>query len=113
MGLGQETIQVKNLSGIRTRLIPELEIPELPGAACKGVVTGPENDIFHPGPGAGGRNKRDAAKAMCGGCPVKAACLEYALDWDSSHDYYERSEGVWGGTTEAERKEILKGRNAA
>lgn len=40
------------------------------------------------------------AKQMCHGCPFKAPCLEYAMAiqvW-----------GIWGGTTEAERRRIRK-----
>lgn len=43
------------------------------------------------------------AKAVCGGCPVKAECLADALD--------NRIEfGVWGGMTERERRALLKKR---
>lgn len=34
----------------------------------------------------------------CRECPVKAACLEFALTWDMV--------GVWGGTTTPERRRI-------
>lgn len=35
------------------------------------------------------------AKQLCEGCPVRAECLQWALD----HEEF----GVWGGTTEEER----------
>jgi WhiB family redox-sensing transcriptional regulator len=38
------------------------------------------------------------AKAVCGRCPVQEECLEYALA------YYPA--GVWGGTSEADRRRI-------
>ena len=41
------------------------------------------------------------AKAICNECPVKVACLEYAIS--SNQD-----SGVWGGTTEEERKSIRR-----
>lgn len=41
------------------------------------------------------------AKAVCGGCPVSDECLRYALA--TGQDY-----GVWGGTSEEERKIILR-----
>lgn len=44
--------------------------------------------------------KPKEAKALCGGCPVKAACLEYALLYGLI--------GVWGGTTDKERKKVPK-----
>lgn len=40
-----------------------------------------------------------AAKAICGRCPVQAACLQYALSHGEDH-------GVWGGLTEGERREV-------
>lgn len=45
----------------------------------------------------------EAAKRICAGCGVRAECLEYALT--------ERiAEGVWGGTTERERRKIRRQR---
>jgi WhiB family redox-sensing transcriptional regulator len=38
----------------------------------------------------------DRAKQICGGCPVRARCLDWAL----SHGV---ASGIWGGRTEAER----------
>lgn len=46
---------------------------------------------------------QDAAVARCQACPVQEACLEYAL---SAREPY----GVWGGTTEQERKRMLRRR---
>jgi len=42
------------------------------------------------------------AKAICARCPIQQACLDYALDASPI-------QGVWGGTTEAERR-LLKQR---
>lgn len=42
-------------------------------------------------------------KAVCANCPVKAQCLEYALEQPSSMAY-----GVYGGTTPAERRALVK-----
>lgn len=42
-----------------------------------------------------------AAKAVCGECPVKQPCLEYALKYKIGH-------GCWGGTSERERERIRK-----
>lgn len=41
------------------------------------------------------------AKAVCAGCPVRAACLEFAL---VTHQDY----GVWGGTSESERYQLRR-----
>lgn len=35
-------------------------------------------------------------KDICSRCPVKQACLDYALTFDAY--------GIWGGTTQAERR---------
>ncbi|MFJ3222477.1 WhiB family transcriptional regulator [Streptomyces sp. NPDC086783] len=41
------------------------------------------------------------AKAVCRGCPVQDACLEWALD-------SEQTQGVWGGTSEDERRALRR-----
>lgn len=64
-------------------------------AACQGA----DLDLFF-GVGynetAEVRSKREAkAKKICTGCPVRDACLNWALDTDIA-------DGVWGGFGEAE-----------
>jgi WhiB family redox-sensing transcriptional regulator len=55
-------------------------------------------------PEKGGRSR--VAIAICVECPVRRACLDYGL----SHNEY----GVWGGTSETERRQIrAQRRNAA
>lgn len=39
------------------------------------------------------------AKRVCGGCPVRQQCLQYALD---AHI----TEGIWGGLTPRERRAL-------
>ena len=41
------------------------------------------------------------AKAICRVCPVQTQCLEFAL---GTHQDY----GIWGGTTEEERRQIRR-----
>lgn len=53
-------------------------------AACKDV---PDPDIFYPERGPTG----DEAKAICGTCPVRAACLEWALETMSRLGYGART----------------------
>ena len=58
--------------------------------------------IFFPSDGVG----VDRARKICAGCPVRELCLEYALTNRIDH-------GVWGGTSERERRRILKRRRIA
>jgi WhiB family redox-sensing transcriptional regulator len=44
----------------------------------------------------------DAAKQVCVECPVNHQCLEFALATN-------QEAGVWGGTTEDERRRLRKG----
>jgi WhiB family redox-sensing transcriptional regulator len=54
---------------------------------------------FFPSDGVG----VDRARKICGGCAVAEQCLEYALENRIDH-------GVWGATSERERRRILKRR---
>ena len=54
---------------------------------------------FFPSDGVG----VDRARRICAECAVRAACLEYALENRIDH-------GVWGGTSERERRRILRSR---
>jgi WhiB family redox-sensing transcriptional regulator len=58
--------------------------------------------VFFPNDGVG----VDAARRICADCPVKAPCLEYALLNRIDH-------GVWGGTSERERRRIARSRRLA
>jgi WhiB family redox-sensing transcriptional regulator len=86
---------------------PALPAPPsaLADAACKGadlaLFFGPDSEFVTA------RQQREAkAKAICARCPVKAECLEYALDARETF-------GVWGGTTEDERRALLRRRRAS
>lgn len=59
-----------------------------PTAACRGAVS-----VMYPSEASG----VPAAKAMCAACPVRVACLEYAMANDERF-------GVWGGTSERQRR---------
>lgn len=47
-----------------------------------------------------------AAKRICAGCEVKAECLDFAL---RKHI----TQGIWGGTSERERRKLRKERRLA
>jgi WhiB family redox-sensing transcriptional regulator len=43
----------------------------------------------------------DRAKEVCGMCPVKSDCLEYALETN-------QDSGIWGGLDEEQRRNIRR-----
>ena len=59
-------------------------------------------DLFFPSDGVG----VEVARRICATCPVKAPCLEYAMENHIDH-------GVWGGTSERERRRIARRRRLA
>jgi len=63
--------------------------------------------VFFPiGTTGAALDKIAAAKAVCDSCSVKDLCLEFALKTN-------QDSGVWGGTSEEERRQIRRERNAA
>lgn len=69
-------------------------------AACREAPT----HIFFPEPGDPETSRWVAM--FCGLCPVRAECLESALDRREKW-------GIWGGTTETERRALLRARHGA
>lgn len=65
----------------------------------KGACHGLDPTIFFPD----SEESAAEAKAICAGCSVRAACLEHAL---ASRE----KDGVWGGTTDKERRRIIRQR---
>jgi WhiB family redox-sensing transcriptional regulator len=76
-------------------------------AACAGV----DPDLFFPDRGASLAGDVDEhvdvadARRVCAGCPVRVECLEYALEAGEKF-------GVWGGTSEKERRAMRRQRLA-
>lgn len=66
-------------------------------AACSGYP----NALFFPSVEGADDAALERARAVCTVCPVAEACLEYALETN------QRS-GVWGGTSEQERKSLRR-----
>lgn len=64
-------------------------------AACRGV----DANVFFPADDG----DAGAAKAICATCPVRQACLEYAI-------VTRQADGVWGGLTEVERRRLRRRR---
>jgi WhiB family transcriptional regulator, redox-sensing transcriptional regulator len=71
-------------------------------AACQAA----EPELFFPVSAAGPAVAQVlAAKAVCRACPVRAECLSYAVQTAQEH-------GIWGGTTEEERRLARRGQAA-
>jgi WhiB family redox-sensing transcriptional regulator len=65
-------------------------------AACRDV----DPDLFFPVSASGASVPQiEEAKQVCRRCPVCAACLRWALDRGENA-------GIWGGTTEDERRNV-------
>ncbi|MEB3368068.1 WhiB family transcriptional regulator [Saccharopolyspora mangrovi] len=77
----------------------------LPGADFGAVPECAETDpeVFFPEPGRVDLARR--AIAICERCPVREACLEKALQNGEL--------GIWGGTTETQRRKIRAQRRRA
>ena len=68
-------------------------------AACRHA----DPELFFPVSASGpSLDQVTQAKAICAGCPVRRQCLAFALDTRQDH-------GVWGGTSEEERRPRGKG----
>ena len=66
--------------------------------SCRGM----DPDIFFPDRG----ESLAPAKAVCAECIVRDECLEFALDQGERF-------GVWGGTSERERRKLRRARREA
>jgi len=58
-------------------------------------------DLWHPDDGDGQTYLINRALEVCHRCPVELQCLRYALE---NREMY----GVWGGTTQSQRKKLLQ-----
>jgi WhiB family transcriptional regulator, redox-sensing transcriptional regulator len=64
-------------------------------------------DLFFPiGTTGPALRQVDEAKRVCLACPVRTRCLEWALG-------QEILSGIWGGTTEGERRALCQAAGAA
>lgn len=68
-----------------------IEIPNLTNASCADSAT-PELWFPHPA------DDRSAPVAICQTCPIRQACLDYAID--------NKMDGVWGGVLLARGREV-------
>jgi WhiB family transcriptional regulator, redox-sensing transcriptional regulator len=67
-------------------------------AACRGA----DPELFFPATDtSAARAQVEAAKKVCRRCPVRGICLSWAVD-------SEQEAGIWGGTTEVERRRLRR-----
>ena len=74
---------------------------KLPDVRFRGACSTEDADLFYPEKGQPTR----AAKRICGGCKVRAKCLEYAIAADEQY-------GVFGGKSTRERRRLRRERAA-
>lgn len=72
-------------------------------AACRGEDPELFFPVGSPGPVL---EQIAAAKALCAKCPVRAACLRFALETGQGY-------GIWGGLTEDERRNLRRRERSA
>ena len=85
--------------GISGKTTIGIEAPYFDGTQpCVGI--GPE--LFFPDDPAEAIKLKVLVKPLCDSCSFKLACLQWALDNDEV--------GIWGGTTDRDRKELRRRR---
>jgi len=71
-----------------------------PAWTQEGLCGQSDPELFFPDKGESGK----VAKRICLACPVRTACLRWAVDTQQQW-------GVWGGMTSRERRRIRKERH--
>lgn len=95
MRIDPDTAPLPSKSSARKLIAKPQDTDFMPFGNCTNT---PPGQMF-PSDGVG----VDAARRICIDCSVKSECLEYALANRIDH-------GVWGGTSERERRRISKNR---
>jgi len=73
----------------------------------EGACLHADPDVFFPISAAGASAPQiRMARAICAGCKVRATCTDFALE-------HRDVEGIWGGTTDDERKKLRRSRARA
>jgi WhiB family redox-sensing transcriptional regulator len=89
-------------SSLRWTAPPAIFDPQRPDWQKRGECLGNDPDLWFPERG----DDTSRAKAICRECPVRAECLEYALETKQMF-------GVWGGYSERERRPMRAARKRA
>jgi WhiB family transcriptional regulator, redox-sensing transcriptional regulator len=73
----------------------------------RGACLAADPDLFFPISSRGSSSAQaNRAKAICTGCQVRAECIDFAI---ARRDVL----GIWGGTTDDERKKLRRNRATA
>lgn len=82
----------------RTASVPSLDQMVPPGPAFMAEASCRETDPEAFYPERGGTNS--AARRVCGSCPVRPACLAWAVENGEKY-------GMWGGLSEVQRGKLI------
>jgi hypothetical protein len=85
------TVRKERLIGDRMEFTLRYPTEKFKQASCADI----DVELFYPNRDALTPDEKVLFKRMCGACPIKDACLEWAL----AHEHY----GIWANTTPAER----------
>ena len=80
-----------------------MTVDDLTRAACRGRW-----EHFYPEHGHQARSTAAQARAICAGCPIRVACLNYAMEMEASTVDTRHRHGVWGGLLPEQRAELAK-----
>ena len=73
----------------------------------QGACLNADPDVFFPISVAGASATQiRTARAICAGCRVRSDCINYAVE-------HAEIQGIWGGTTDDERKKLRRARARA
>jgi WhiB family redox-sensing transcriptional regulator len=73
----------------------------------QGACLNADPDVFFPISVAGASATQiRTARAICAGCRVRSDCIDFALE-------HPEIQGIWGGTTDDERKKLRRARARA
>jgi WhiB family transcriptional regulator, redox-sensing transcriptional regulator len=88
--------------GIRSTDVSELAFVRRTSWMSRSACKRADPELFFPSAtDAAAPARAMAAKAVCARCPVRAECLAFALAT-------RQKDGVWGGTTEDERRTMTR-----
>jgi WhiB family transcriptional regulator, redox-sensing transcriptional regulator len=91
--------------------LPNIDLPGFEPWETLALCARPwvDGEVFYP---AKGGHDPERAKMLCRRCPVRTDCLDFALrhmDSVEGAGYW----GFWAGTSERERREMLRDRKRA